>query len=525
MKADARDELRADVRRVCDLVGTMLGPFGTNKLVVEAGGRVTTTSSTALFLDRLALDDPATTLLRGAATDFRERHGDGATTLVLLTGALLRASEDLVERGVHPTTVVQGFRAALDVARDRLDAQARPLSLVGSDAVARTALTGTRNPAVRARVSDIVTGAVAEVVEASGTDASRESVSVLGRIGGTGDTELVRGVVVETPPASDAMPRRLPDAGVALLSSTVDVPKLGGPTESGRTSRSLDVESFEERAAIGEYERGEFRRHLAAAVDAGCRFVATEGGVNERVEATLADAGVTVIERTDDAVMRRLVRCTGAQVVPSLADVTADTMGTADVRVERLAGREFVYVEADRTPTFTVLCRAPDPRSVSAFEDSVESAVAAVFRVHADGRILPGGGATEIDLERAVRDAATRTDGVEQLAMEAFGRALVDVPRRLAVSAGFDGWSGVIRLRVAHSEGRSSVGVDALHGEIRDALDDDTLVEPLGLKRDVLEAATDLAGGLLRIDERLDATDLSDDDRAAETPGAGQPAN
>ncbi|WP_152042532.1 TCP-1/cpn60 chaperonin family protein [Salinigranum salinum] len=518
---DAREELLADVRRVCDLVGTMVGPFGTNKLVVEPGGRVTTTSSTSLFLDRLALDDPATLLLRQAANDFRDTHGDGATTLVLLTGALLDASEELVERGLHPTAVARGYRTALDVARERLDARARPLSLVGGEAVARTALTGTRNPAARARISADVTEAVAAVSAAAGPGVGPENVSVLGRIGGSGETELVHGVVIETPPVSEAMPRRLPDAGVALLSSTVDVPKLGGLTDEGSTTRSLDVDSFEDRAAIGEYEREEFRRRLSAAVDAGCRFVATEGGVNDRVEALLADAGITAIQRVDDDVMRRLVRATGGQVVPSLADVTSETLGRGDVRVERLAGREFVYVEADRSPTYTFVCRAPDPRSVSAFEGSVESAVAAVFRATADDRVLPGGGATEIDLERAVRDAATRTGGAEQLAIEAFGRALADLPRRLAVSAGLDGWSGVIQLRVAHHEGRSSMGVDALHGEIRDVLDDDPIVEPLGLKRDVLDAATDLAVQLLRIDERLPANDLTDDDRVAGGPAVG----
>lgn len=515
MHSDARESLLADVTRVCDLVGTMLGPFGTNKLVVEPGGRVTTTSSTSLFLDRLNLDDPATTLLRQAASDFRETHGDGATSVVLLTGALLRAADDLAEQGLHPTAIARGYREALDVARTELDAQARPLSLVGSEAVAESALTGTRNPATRARVSEAVTNAVADVSAAGG---GRESVHVLGRIGGTGDTELFRGVVVETPPASEAMPRHLPDAGVALLSSTVDVPKLGSATESGKTTRSLDVDTFEERAAIGEYEREEFRRHLASALDAGCRFVATEGGVNERVEALLADAGVTAIQRVDDDVMRRLVRCTGGRVVPSLAEVTPETMGTADVRVERLAGREFVHVDADQSPVYSLVCRAPDPRAVSAFEESVESAVAAVFGAVDDDRVVPGGGAVEMALERAVRDSATQRGGVEQLAVEAFGEALAALPRALAVSAGLDGWAGVIRLRVAHSEGRSAFGVDSLRGETRDVLDDTPIVDPLGLKRAVLDAATDLSTQLLRIDARLSASDLSDDDGVADGP-------
>lgn len=515
MNTDAQRALLSDVDRVCDLVGTTLGPFGTNKLVVESGGRVTATSSGTMLLDRLELDDPATTLLERATGDFRERHGDGATTLTLLTGALLSEADTLLERGLHPTTIARGYREALAVATDRLESHARPLSVVGPEAVARTALTGTRNPMTRRRVSEAIADAAATVSSSDAPNGGRADLDVLARLGGVGDTDLVPGVVLETPLVSDAMPRRLPDAGVALLSSTVDVPKLGGATESADRDLSLDADTFEERAAIGEYERDEFRRILSSAVASGCRFVATKGGVNDRVKTRLADAGVAAIDRVEDGEMERLVRNTGGQVVPSLAEVTPETMGSADVRVERLAGREFVYVEGNGAPQFSLVCRAPDPRSVAAFEESAESAVAATFRALEDERVVPGGGATEVDLERAIRTAARGIAGREQLAMEAFATALVTVPKRLAESAGLDGWSGVIRLRVAHDEGRSSVGVDALAGEIRDVLEDEAIAEPLGLKRDAVASATDLATQLLRVDERVPANDLSDDDSTA----------
>jgi chaperonin GroEL (HSP60 family) len=515
MNDDARRALLDDANVVCDLVGTTLGPFGTNKLIVESGGRVTATSSATLLLDRLELDDPATSILRGAAEDFRETHGDGATTLVLLTGALLREADELVDRGLHPTTVARGYRDALAVAEERLRARSHPLSLVGPSAVARSALTGTRNPATRARVSEAVADAATTVFDPGAPDGGRANVDVVARIGGVGDTDLVRGVVLETPLVSDAMPRRLPETRVALLSSTVDVPKLGGATASDERALALDVETFEERAAIGEYEREEFQRLVSALVAAGCRFVATKGGVNDRVKTRLADNGVAAIDRVEDDAMRRLVRSTGGRVVPSLAHVSAETAGTADVRVERLAGREFVFVEGGDAPVYSLVCRAPDPRSVSAFRESAESAVAATLRAVRDDAVVPGGGATEVDLERAVREAARGTPGREQLAMEAFARALASVPRRLALTAGLDGWSDVIRLRVAHHEGRSSVGVDALAGETRDVLSGEAIVEPAGLKRDVAASATDLATHLLRIDQRVPANDLSDGESAA----------
>lgn len=510
MNPHARHAFLADVDRVCDLVGTTMGPFGTNKLVVESGGRVTTTDSSTLLFERLELDDPATTLLRQATTDFRDNSGDGATRVVLLTGALLSQADDLIDQGLHPSNIVRGYRSAFDIASDRLDACARPLSLVGINQIAKSALTGTRNPATRQHVSEAITSAVTNTTTNSSANSVRPNIDVIARVGSVGDTELVDGVIIETPPASDAMPRRHRNAGVGLLSSTIDVPRFDEATDSSGQSVSLDVDSFEKRADIGAYERDHFRQMLSAVLKAGCQFIATRGTVNDRVEMQVADAGITAIERVDDDVMQRLVRNTGGDVVPSINQVTTETMGAAKVRFERLAGREFVTVEGTSKQEFTLLCRAPDPRTVSALKTSAESAISAVSQALTDEQIVPGGGATEIDLERAIREAARAIPSRKQLAMEGFARALTAVPRQLAISAGLDGLTSVLRLRVAHNERRSSVGVDALSGNIRDMLDADPIVEPRGLQSNILGAATDLAVQLIRIDGQLSASELGD---------------
>lgn len=523
MTDDARRALAADAERVCDVVRATLGPFGATHVLVREGGAVTVTASGATAVENLDLPDPATTLLTRAATDFRDRHGDGTATLLTLAGALLDTAADLTGRGVHPTAVAGGYRRAFDAAADRLEEASRPLSTVGPAAVAETALTATRDPAVRRRVGEYVAEAARAVDAEVGGAPERNRVKVAARIGGRNETELVRGLVLEQEPVSASMPRRIEDGGVALLSSTVDRPHAGG--ETGRLGGRIELSdaSFEARAAVGETERDAFRERVAAAVDAGCRLVVTERAVNERVESALANRGVAALERVERDDVRRLALATGARVVPSLAQVTPETLGRADVRVRRMAGRDLTFVESGAgEPVYTLFCRAPDPRSVTSFEAAAEGAVAATLRAAADPRVVPGGGAIEADLSRAVREASRSVSGREQLAVAAYGDALMAVPRTLAVSAGLDGWEGVVRLRVAHDEGRSSYGVDALTGETRNVLSGDApVVEPAGLKRDVLGAATELAAQLVRVDDRLDATDLSDDD--AGPPPEGQP--
>jgi chaperonin GroEL (HSP60 family) len=323
------DELVAGVRTVTDVVQTTLGPFGANKLILQEDGTVTATASPTELLERLAVTDPAVTLLETATSGFRDRHGDGTGTVVTLAGALLREADKLVEQGLHPTAIERGYREGLDSALAAVDHTARPLDSVGAAAVPTTALTGTRDPRVRQSVA----AQVVEAVETAGSDADR-NIRVISRPGGSAaETELVSGVVLERGPVLESMPRSTGRDGIAVLSSTVDVPHVG--SQLGRVSRRviLDAESFEDREAVAENENEAFAEHLRSAVDAGCGTVVTERAINERVRSRLASEGIIGIHRVDTDEIRQIARVTGATVVPTLEQVSEEMLGTGSVTV------------------------------------------------------------------------------------------------------------------------------------------------------------------------------------------------
>jgi chaperonin GroEL (HSP60 family) len=515
MTDGALTTLAADASAVCGIVRSTLGPFGATKLVVDEHGNVTATDSGTIVLEHLDVDNPAVTTFRRAATDFDRRYGDGSTTLVTLVGGLLEEADRLAGEGLHPTAIERGYREGLSAALDSFDRRARPLGEVGAAAVARSALTGTRNPQVRTQLGSYL----AEVVEAITAETGEfdpDMVKVVARLGGSeGETELVHGVVMDRDPVTEAMPRTLRDVGIAVVSETVDVPKPGGPTNDRSITFRFSPESFEDRAAIGEREREAFREQLEEALDAGLRVILTERGINERVQRTLANEGVLAIHQVEEADVPRLARATGASVVPGLGQVTERTLGRGTARVVRRAGRDMTVVEAEGdAPVYTLFCRAPDERAVEAFERSVEHALAAVTSARRTGTVVPGGGAIETAAGGDVREHARSVSGREGLAVEAFGDAFAAVPRTLARNAGLDGGLSLVRLRVAHHEGRDATGVDCLSGELVDVVEEG-IVDPVGLKREVWSAATDLAVYFLRIDEQVAAADLEREDPEA----------
>ena len=516
MTDDALTALAGDANAVCGIVRSTLGPFGATKLVVDGHGNVTATDSGSIVLEELDVENPAVTTFRRAATGFGRRHGDGATTLVTLVGGLLDEADRLAGMGLHPTAIEHGLREGLSRALDSIDRRARPLETVGPAAVARSALTGTRNPQVRTQLGSYL-AEVVEAIEAETGEFDPDMVKVAARLGGSeAETELVHGVVMDRDPVAEAMPRTLRDVGIAVVSETVDVPKPGGPADDRSLDFRFSPESFEDRAAIGEREREGFREQLEDAIDAGLRVILTERGINERVERTLANHGVLAIHQVDEADVARLARATGATVVPGLAQVDEGTLGHGTARVVRRAGRDMTVVEAEGdAPVYTLFCRAPDERAVEAFERSVEHALAAVTSARRTGTVVPGGGAIETAAGGDVREHARSVSGREQLAVEAFGDALTAVPRTLARNAGLDGGRSLVRLRVAHHEGRDATGVDCLAGDLVDVVEEG-IVDPVGIKREIWSGATDLTCYFLRIDEQVPAADLEREDPEVE---------
>jgi len=508
------DALVGEVKTICAVAETALGPFGANKLLVQPDGTVTATASTAELLNRLDVSDPGMTLLESATSGFNNRHQDGTGILVTLTGALLETAERLSDQGLHPAAIGRGYEAGRDVALSAIDSAARPLADFTPEAVARTALTSTRDPRVRQSMAQRVAAAVEQT-------AAQNNVTVVSRLGGsTAETELIDGTVVARGGVLDSMPRSPATDGIAVLSATVDVPHVGSQT--GRVTKRVifEADSFEERREIAEMEADAFESQLDAAVEAGCGTVVTERAINERVQSALATRDILGVQRVDASELREVARATGATVVPTLAEVDETVLGTGSVEVQRVAGRDMTVVRSRAgEATHTLFCRAPDPRSVTAFENSVQAALSATATAVRDGRVVPGGGAVEATAARAVSEAAHKIDGRHQLAAEAFGEALLTVPRALGQTAGLDGGETVVRLRAAQADGRDAVGIDALAGETADVLGADPILDPVSTKRAVVSAATDLAVQLLRIDERHPATDLGDDDVEAPADG------
>jgi chaperonin GroEL (HSP60 family) len=208
--------------------------------------------------------------------------------------------------------------------------------------------------------------------------------------------------------------------------------------------------------------------------------------------------------------MEKLVKATGGKVVSNVNDLRPEDLGFAKLVEERkVADDKMTFVEGSKNPkAVTILVRGGGERIVDEAERAIHDALCVVRDVVLDPRVVGGGGAPEAEVARRLREHAQKLSGKEQLAVIAFGEALETLPTALAENAGMDPIDILVQLRVAHEKGQLWAGVDVNESKVAD-LKERGILEPVGVKIQVIKSAAEAAGMILKIDDVIAAAKSS----------------
>ncbi|MEK6851503.1 MAG: thermosome subunit beta, partial [Candidatus Thermoplasmatota archaeon] len=268
------------------------------------------------------------------------------------------------------------------------------------------------------------------------------------------------------------------------------------------------------KAVAGVHEAGKMQAFLSqeeatlkAYVDAikkaGANVVVCQKGIDDLVQHYLAKEGIYAVRRTKESDMEKLARATGGRVVIALEDLTAKDLGRAKVVEERKIGDDkMTFVTGCKNPkAVSILVRGGTEHVVEEVERVIHDALRVVSAAVEDGTALAGGGSADIEVSLRLKDYAASQGGREQLAIEAFAKALEIVPWTLAENAGLNMIDTIIDLKAAH-EGKkaATVGIDVFTGKPQD-MRKAKVIEPLRVKKQAYESATEAATMILRIDD------------------------
>jgi thermosome len=515
---DAQKNNLTAAKLIAEVVKTSLGPRGMDKMLVDSLGDVTITNDGATILKEIDVQHPAAKMMVEVAKSVDNEVGDGTTSSVILSGALLERAEELISKDVHPSVIVDGYNAAADQALKLLEKIAIKVDTADKD----TLLKITRTSMDSKLVSDdspmlarIVVDATMQIAEKgdSGQKVDLDNIKVEKKAGGSmRDTKFIKGVILDKEVVHAGMPKRVENAKIALLNSALEIEKTEMSAEI-RISDPQQMQMFLE----------EENRMLKSMVDkiksSGANVVLCQKGMDDIAQHYLAKEGILAVRRVKESDMTKMARATGARIINNLDDLTAKDLGAADLVEERKVETDkWVFVEGCKNPkAVSILIRGGSQRVVDEADRSVHDALMVTKDVLEKPAIVAGGGAPEAYVANELRQWSSSQEGRAQLAVQKFAEAIDTIPLTLAENAGMDPIDTMTELRARQSKGAKWTGVDCRNTKVEDMFKQNVL-EPLAVKQQMIKSATEVASMILRIDDVIAA---SKSKMPAGPPGGG----
>ena len=498
----------AAAKAVADAVRSTLGPKGMDKMLVDSMGDVVITNDGATILKEMDIEHPAAKMIIEVAKTQEQHCFDGTTTAVVLSGELLKRSEDLIEQNVHPTVICEGFRLAAEKAVELLESHG--IATKNDDSVlmevAKTALTGKSAGAVKSFMADICVRSVNAVglIDGDQRIVDLSDIKVEKRQGGSiKDSTLIDGIILDKERVHAGMPRSVKGAKIALVNSAIEVKKT-------EVDAKIQITDPNQLSKFLEEEENYIKGLVEKIKNSGANVLICQKGIDELAQHYMAKEGIFAVRRAKKSDMEALSKATSGKIVTNLDDLTGDDLGNAEkVEEKKIGESEMTFITGcPEAKSVSVLLRGGTEHVVDEIRRAFDDAVGVVSVAWEDGAVLTGGGSVLAALSRDLRTFAETVGGREQMAIEAFASALEIIPRTLAENAGLDPVTTLIELRKAHADGQSNAGINVYEGGVVDMRGANVL-EPIRVVEQAIQSATETAVMILRIDDVISSKGVS----------------
>jgi len=496
----------AAAKLISEIVKSSLGPRGMDKMLVDSLGDVTITNDGATMLKEIDVQHPAAKMLVEVSKTTDNEVGDGTTSAVVLAGALLEKAEELLDKDVHPTVIVDGYSKAAKKAMEVLDDVAEKVSPDNKDWLVKVARTSMQTKLVFKEAEELAqlvvdaTLAVAEKVD-RGYRVDIDNVKVEKKPGGSlRDTKLIQGIVLDKEVVHSGMPKVVEKAKIALVSAPFEIEKTEFDAKLNINDPSMMKKFLDEETKM-------LKGMVDKIVEVGATVVVCQKGIDDIAQHYLAKAGVLAVRRAKESDMTKLAKATGARVVNNFEDLSPSDLGyAAHVEERKVEEDKWVFVEGCKNPkAVTILIRGGTQRIVDEGERSLHDALMVTKDVIEKPAVVAGGGAAEAEVASQVLKWADKLSGREQLAAQKFAEALESIPIALALNAGMDPIDAQVEFRAKHAtENGKWFGIEAADGKVKDMYQRQVF-EPLAVKVQIIRSATEAASMILRIDDVIAA--------------------
>jgi len=505
-RTTGRDAQRNNIyaaKLVAETIRTTLGPKGMDKMLVDSMGDIIVTNDGVTILNEIQIEHPAAKMIVEVAKTQENEIGDGTTTAVIIAGELLKNAESLLEKEIHPTIIAKGYRIAAEKSHEILENLSEDITYKDTSKlkqIAITAMTGKGAESSKEMLADLTVKAIQQIATFQDEKITIDKGDLkLEKKTGAGikDSELIYGTVIDKERAHPSMPKKVENAKIALIDSSLEI-------KNTEIDSKIQITDPSQLRSFSDMEESIIREMVEKISNSGATAVFCQKGIDDLAQHFLAKKGIYACRRVKKSDLESLSKSTGAKIITQLDDLSPSDLGKAELVEEQKVGdEEMTYVKGSKkSKSLTFLIRGGTQHVVDEVERAVNDAIGDVIATINSGKFVAGAGAVEIELSSELRKYANSLSGREQLAVLSFADSIEVIPRTLAENGRLDPIDSLTELKSQHDKGKKTHGLDVFTGKVVDSFSRG-IIEPLKIKTQAIKSASEVAELILRIDDVL----------------------
>lgn len=411
----------------------------------------------------------------------------------MIAGALLEQAQKLLEKGIHPLKVADGFERACEIAVAKINEIQEELDIKKNNyeqlrKCAKTALGSKVVSSCQDHFADLAVRAVLHVADLERRDVNFDLIKIVMKAGGSiEDSSFIEGIVIDKEFSHVQMPKETKDAKVVILTCPFEPPKP-------KTKHGLEIKTAADYQKLQQMEQDYFTDMVQRVKDSGANVVLCQWGFDDEANHLLMQNRLPAVRWVGGVEIELLAIATGARIVPRFEEITPEKLGKAgmikEIQFGTTGDKVILIQECEFSKAVTVIVRGGSRTICDEAKRSLHDAICVVRNMVRDSNIVGGGGATEMACSIAVANEADKIKGVEQYAVRAFADALEEIPITLAENSGYNPIEYVSKIREEQiNDMNPFIGVDANYKDTRNMIEQG-IYEAAASKRNQLELAT-----------------------------------
>ena len=497
-------------RLIADLVKNLLGPRGLEKMFIDILGEVTITKDGATLLRKIDVEHPAAKLVIEASNAVDNEVGDGTTSVVVLMGALVEKAEELLDMGIAPSIIADGYFEGLEFALEVLQTIAQTFKNDDIEIMEKVAQTSLRSKSIYFATNEgkllakLLVRAICTIADFNNNKVEADDIKIEEKLGNTSDIQLVKGVVIDKTIDNSAMPRIIKKAKILLLNEDLEGKRT-------KTDAEIQIISHNQIQSYIQKESEAIISKIQQIVNSGANVVISQKGINMLAQDYLAKAGIISIRRVKENDMQWIAKATGAKITRDLNSIADTELGYAEKVYEKFVGDDkMVFVDGCKNPkSVTLLLRANSKRSLDEYHRSVLDVIAVLRNFVIKPSIVAGAGSTEAIIANKIRVKANSIDNRRQIVVQRFAEALEEIPLTIARNAGMNTINTLTKLRNEYyssmDDSSSDIawyGIDAIERKVENVFHKG-IIEPSVVREQILKTAVEVTNMLICVDDVL----------------------